>query len=416
MVARRLARARDDLERALRVEGRLGADLVEEVRRHRPRAGERREQAVRTQQLHREEVDVLVPARRAHQSRLRVGELRRVEDDEVERPPLVAVEAQLLEDIRLHEVADRGGGVERGVLPRKGERARRHVEVRDRLRAPRARRKAEAARVGEAVEHVRVLRKGPHRRARVALVEVEPRLVPPAHIDEVADRPLLHLDQLGRLLAREEADLVRAATLVRRGRPAAFREGRGLLRSCAQALARAGVDVAAVVDAPATGHVAHQGLHKHRLPELRARARELDDGEAVVDVGDHAGEAVALGVDDAHGVRPSVGPERRAAPDGVGDEAVDERRVRHGVRAEAQHPHADLAVGRVGPVPQAVALRGADRDRLADARRPLDAADRPGEDPGMAMEGRVVALCVQDDLVHDPRSPHLPRRRSAISW
>ena len=56
-------------------------------------------------------------------------------------------------------------------------------------------------------------------------------------------------------------------------------------------------NVTAVVDTPAAGHMAHQGLHKHRLPELRARARELDDGEAVVDVGDYAGEAVALGVD-----------------------------------------------------------------------------------------------------------------------
>ena len=104
MVDRGLARAREHLEVAVRVERGLGADLVEEVRRHRAGARERREHAVRPEQLHREQVDVLVAARGAHEARLGVRELRRVEHDQVELPRLVAVEAQLLEDVRLDEV------------------------------------------------------------------------------------------------------------------------------------------------------------------------------------------------------------------------------------------------------------------------------------------------------------------------
>ena len=165
-MVRSLARAGEHLEVALRVEGRLGTDLVEEVGRHRAGAGEGGEHAARTQKLHREEVDVLVAARRAHEAGLGVRELRRVEHDEVERAPLVAVEAQLLEDVRLHELALRAAEVDAfRVLARKRQRLRARIHMRDGRRTARARHQSEAARVGETVEHVRRRRVGGHGRA-----------------------------------------------------------------------------------------------------------------------------------------------------------------------------------------------------------------------------------------------------------
>ena len=87
----RLSGARHDLHVSLRVTSRLAADRIEKLRRHRPRTGERGENAAGTQRLHGKKIDVLVSARRPNELSLGVGEFRRIEHYEIELPSLVSV-------------------------------------------------------------------------------------------------------------------------------------------------------------------------------------------------------------------------------------------------------------------------------------------------------------------------------------
>ena len=106
--------AADDLEVERGVGGGLGEDGVEERGIHRAGAREGREDAARAQEFHGEQVDVLVAASGLHELRARLGEFRRVEDDQIPGAARVAALPQILEDIGAYVVEARAPAV-RGV-------------------------------------------------------------------------------------------------------------------------------------------------------------------------------------------------------------------------------------------------------------------------------------------------------------
>ena len=176
--------ALDDLRPHAGIERRAGDDLLEQIGGHAARAGEGHQQPARAQQLEREQVDVLVGARRRLGMRGGRRELGRVEDDQVELAARVAQAAQLAEHVAVDPFAPRG----RSLALRRSHRASRSASAelsmaRTDGRRRRARCDAEAAGVAEAVEHVAAGRELSRAPAVVALVQVEPGLVAVRQID-----------------------------------------------------------------------------------------------------------------------------------------------------------------------------------------------------------------------------------------
>jgi len=163
----------DDGDAAAGVE-RGGEDhFLEEVERHVAAAGEGHHQAARLEQLHGEEVDVLVAARGAIDLAARLGKRGGVADDEVEA--LVRL-ADVLEG-----VGDDEAGLEAVQLvvgARRLDGRRGDVDVLHRRRAARRRVDAERAAVGEEVQRAAAAGQRASERAIVALVEEEAGLLP----------------------------------------------------------------------------------------------------------------------------------------------------------------------------------------------------------------------------------------------
>src|SRR6185503_12917379 len=102
------AEALDDLRIGGGIDRGTGDDRLEKLCGHAARARERREQAARFQQLQREQVDVLVGACGVLRQGRGRRELRRVEDDEIERAAAIAQLPQMREHIGLRELEPRG--------------------------------------------------------------------------------------------------------------------------------------------------------------------------------------------------------------------------------------------------------------------------------------------------------------------
>ena len=79
-----LRQAVEDAERHTGVTGGLAANRLEHFRRHVVRAGERRQNAARSQQPHRTQIDLLVAARRGVERVPPAGERRGVQDHQTE--------------------------------------------------------------------------------------------------------------------------------------------------------------------------------------------------------------------------------------------------------------------------------------------------------------------------------------------
>src|SRR5262249_32910332 len=110
------------------VRGGASDDFLEQLGRNAPGAGKGREQPSRPQQLQRVHVDVLVPARGARRVFRGTGELRRIEQDEVEWPALAMQLAQRLEDIRFAPFCAGGHAIQCEVAARPRESRRRRVD------------------------------------------------------------------------------------------------------------------------------------------------------------------------------------------------------------------------------------------------------------------------------------------------
>src|SRR5262249_418686 len=90
-VVGRLCEPSDHRTIAPGVERRAEDHFLKEIGRDQPRARERRQDAARPQDLHGDQVDILIAARGPLDLPLRVGELGRVEDHHVELAALIAI-------------------------------------------------------------------------------------------------------------------------------------------------------------------------------------------------------------------------------------------------------------------------------------------------------------------------------------
>ena len=277
-----------DLHVRLGVDRGARDDLLEEIGRHAARARERGEHAAGLEHLEREQVDVLVRAGSALRVRRGRRELRRIEDDEVERRARVAQAAQVDERVRLDPLAARRveARVARDVRARLRDRVGRAVDGRRARGAARERGEREAAGVAEHVQHAPPARERAHDAPVVALVEIE-----------------------ARLLARDRIDAVRDAVLDDRevARQLAVRNA----RSRRQALERADFRIRALVHASAR----REALARAATIASRQRSAPADVScittTLAVTIGDHAGQAVGLAVHEAR--RVVLGVEHRCA-------------------------------------------------------------------------------------------------------
>src|SRR4051812_46528009 len=103
------AEALDDLGVGAGVERRAGDDRLEQFGWHAAGAGEGGKQPAGSEQLERQQVDVLIGARRIRRVRRGRRELRRIEDDEIVPRSLIAQQPQMLEDVGRHELDAAGG-------------------------------------------------------------------------------------------------------------------------------------------------------------------------------------------------------------------------------------------------------------------------------------------------------------------
>src|SRR6266568_3431401 len=370
-VVRRGGKALLQHERRAGIRGGAGDDLLEQLRRHAPRAGKSRKQPAGPKQLQRVQVDVLVAARGARGVLRGRRELGRVEHHQVELPALALQSAQGLEHVGLEPLGTaRLKPVEREVAFCRRERGGRAVDREHRARAAGKRRKRETARVAEAIEHLPAGRKKPDASAIVALVEIEPGLLPRNDVDLVLDSML------------EDPD-----------RSVGLRAGHGTgARSKAFHFPRPRVGT--LVHPGATGYVA-QDLDKRLAPSFAACRDDLHDQDIGVAVGDQARKAVGFAVDQPERIarlrrnRGATKRERRF------DLLSEQLRSRDFGFVEAPHACADLR-GRAERRPgEESAVRGADLHVGAALRRALHLADRAGKDPRMAPQKRALAAGFQ---------------------
>src|SRR5882762_11501566 len=174
-MVRRSAVALAEKERGAGVRGGAGDDFLEELGRNAAGAGKSREQPSPPQQLQGIQVDVLVTARGAFGVFRCRCELRRVEHDEVELPAFALQLAQGPEHVGFEPLGPpRLEPVQGEVALCQLERRPGTVDREHRARAAGERGKREAARVGEAIEHLPASGEEPHAPAVVSLVQIEP--------------------------------------------------------------------------------------------------------------------------------------------------------------------------------------------------------------------------------------------------
>ena len=214
-----------------------------------------------------------------------------------------------------------------------------------------------------------------------------------SHIHKKTDVPFVDLDPFGRFAARQHP---RRSGL---GKPLPF----------------PGIDIATVVHA--LGASRHERRDDLILPKLRARARKLHHAPTIVRIHDHARQTIRLAMHETHPAmrfreRRDDSPIGRAgcphpaAPrNGSIDNPLHVDAIRHAIRPEREHPHADLTGGRPAAVAERATFRIADRHRATQGRGPLHPLDRPREDPRMPPFDGTLPPRPQKNLVRHQNSP-----------
>ncbi len=127
---------------------------------------------------------------------------------------------------------------------------------------------------------------------------------------------------------------------------------------------------------------------------------ELDDHRIAIAVGDDARQPVGLGMDQAQPLLPAQFGQRLAARDGGGDAAFEKGIIDRFVARECPEAGADLRMRAVGRPPERAQVVRQHLDRVARPRAPFQAADRTGEQPGVALDGRALLARQEDQLGH----------------
>jgi len=167
-----------------------------------------------------------------------------------------------------------------------------------------------------------------------------------------------------------------------------------------QALELAHIGVRAFIDRAATG-----GLHQagdDRIPPLVGTgAGELDHHHRAETVGDHAGQAVGLSVDQAHPVLARQ-PGMRCPPrPRGGHRPLDEGVIDGLLHVEGPHPGADLRLRRPRRPRQGSATGILHQHRIPRPRPPLQPIHRAGKDPGVTTEHGTFLAGFENQISHN---------------
>ena len=270
-----LAEAFNDLNAPMGIGGGIRDDFLEQVHLHEPGAAEGRKHAAFGQELHGEQVDVLVAACALLQVVLAFHELGRVEHDEVEGLGLVAALAQVLEHVGFHVRGVRGAElVAHDAVFRELERVLGNVHLVDFGAAAAERVQAESAGIAEAVQHLLALGEFADAASCVALVQIVARLVSVLHVDGEEDAVLVDDDGF---VGDFAVDYARAEW---------------------EAFLAAHFGVAAFVDAAAVRLLGQKFVDVLAV-DFGAGGEDFDGVDVGVLVDDAAGDAVVLGVHEA---------------------------------------------------------------------------------------------------------------------
>ena len=362
-----LVKVGQNLNMEARVQGRAGHDFLKEGSIHPAGAGKGQELPAGAQKFQPQKVDVLVAAGGLARLGRSGSKFGRVEHNQVEGTPLVAQFAERLEDI----------------LPPDGEaRLRQRVEAHVRLQAlqgggrgihrqdggrpARQGREAEAAGVGEAIQHIFARRQGTQQGAVGALVEVEAGLVARGHVHTETQAALRDEHIFQERLAKQEAAALRQpfqaahihiGTLVKTGRAAQFHQEGG------------------------------QGI----APTLRPGAERLNDEGIGVAVHHQTGERIRFAVYQPQSVAFHSGNESSPQSKGALQSGAEKLRGDGFPGVPGPHAGANLGMGAVGSQGERPPAGVANPQGRAHLRIPIHALHRAGEDPGMAAEKRFFA-------------------------
>ena len=339
------------------------------------------QQAAGTKQFEGEQVQVLVAAAGVIHPPLRRREFRRIEDDHVELPRLVAEGAQDLEGVAGEELGAVGNPVQFVVAAGQAQGLVGFVEI-DHPGGGigAADVHAEAARVGKCIEHFEgraaARGEGGRKLAVDTLVEIEPRLLTVLEIDR--EHQALFADQ-------------------------AFSRGKLAIPDSAarlHSLLGAHLGVAPVENRAGLEDLG-QGQNDLALATFCAERQELGDQHVGVGVHDDTRQQIGFPVEHAEGVGAGgirvAEREARAVPQGHGrpDPAREEVTV-DGLVLPGPDAGDDLRFGIVVAAAQPVALGGPDLHGLA-VDGIFRARHGPGKDPGMSLFQRLVAAGLEMD-------------------
>ena len=376
------------------------------------------------QQLQREQVDVLVGARRALRVRGGRRELGRIEHDEVERGALVAQPPQLGEDVRLEPLralAAASAGLSATFSRRERQRVGRAVDRSHVRRAAGERGQREAAGVAERIQHPPVARRASRtRRAIVALVEVEAGLLARDDVDAVDEAVLANGDRRSAACRATRrcaaADLRACAPRRRSARTRSGARGRGErgddrvapalgarpTGSCSTidiAVAigdDAGQAVRFAVHEPAAGVLGVEACGARAATARATRAREERGVDRLVarsndhtraricEAGEYAARASERAVGGARStVSPAAGsPSTRSiAPENIHGMALPQRFL----AARLQTTGPARTVTEPAGDPRAPSRRGRDQPSATPNRRPIPKVTAPASAPSASM-------------------------------
>ena len=167
-----------------------------------------------------------------------------------------------------------------------------------------------------------------------------------------------------------------------------------------QAFKAAHVRIRTFIDAGAAGGF-EQALNNRIAPFVGTGRSQLHDHGVAVLVGDHTGQAIGFGVDQAQALLAAQLGQGLTAGNGLRNAALEEGIVDRLVGIEGPEAGADLGTRAVSSTPQRLQIVRQDFDGIARTRPPFETTDRTGKQPGMPLHCRAFLARHQDQLGHD---------------
>ena len=374
-----LAEAFNDLNAPMCIGGGIRDNLLEQVHFHKPGAAEGREHAAFGQELHGEQVDVLVAAGSLLQVVLAFYKLGRVQHNEVEGFGLVAALAQVLEHVGFHM-----GGMRRAEFVAHDtflgelESVLGNIHLINFFATAAESIEPEAAGIAEAVQNLLALREFANAAASVALVQVVTGLVTVLHVDGEENSVFVDDDRFVGYFAVNTS----GAQL--------------------QAFFFAHVGIAAFVNAAAVRLFGQQFINIFAV-DFSAGSQDFHRIDVGVLVDNAARNAVVFGIDQAEGAVLVFDVKAAALAGGNGavEQVAKEFAIDVSLFAEGPEAPTDLGLGRVRRKTQKIALVAVNFNGVAKFRVADNFVNGSAKNPGVVTQCGLFASGFQGNRFHE---------------